>query len=145
MLLEELASDECVVDWVVVLGDLGLNGRGLAFGSFLGLKPDAGIGVDISSNSMLAKMSSIRLFSVVEVVVVGLNPGGKNFEISSCWIVSKTALGLLFGGPWGLKPFGNNEESRASSIGILAKINWEKLSSVKYVMYLKYEMYLYSL
>ena len=68
----------------MVLGDLGLNGRGLAFGSFLGLKPDAGTGVDISSNSMLAKMSSIRLFSVVDVVVVGLNPGGKNFEISSC-------------------------------------------------------------
>ena len=91
---------------------------------------------------MLAKMSSIRLFSVVDVVVVGLNPGGKNFEISSCWIVSKTALGLLFGGPWGLKPFGNNEESRESSIGILAKINWGKLSSVKYVMY---KIYLYTL
>ena len=128
--LEELSSDESVVDWVFILGDLGLNGRGLAFGSFLGLKPDAGMGVDISSSSMLAKMSSIRLFSVVDVVVVGLNPGGKNFEISSCWILSRTDLGLFFGGPWGLKPFGNNEESRASSIGILAKINWEKIISL---------------
>ena len=68
---------------VVVLGDLGLNGRGFAFGSFLGLKPDGGIGDDTSSSSILAKMSSIKLFSVVDVVV-GLKPGGKNLEMSSC-------------------------------------------------------------
>lgn len=35
-------------------------------------------------------MSSSKLFSVVDVVVVGLNPGGKNLEMSSCWIVDKT-------------------------------------------------------
>ena len=69
---------------VVVLGDFGLNGLGFAFEFGLGLKPEEGIGVDISSSSMLARISSIRLFSVVEVVVVGLNPGGKNLEISSC-------------------------------------------------------------
>ena len=56
----------------------------------MGLKPDGGTGDDISSSSILARMSSIKLFSVVDVVVVGLNPGGKNLEMSSCWIVDKT-------------------------------------------------------
>lgn len=102
------------------MGDFGLNGRGLAFEFFLGLKPLAGMGVDISSSSMLAKMSSIKLFSVVDVVVVGLNPGGKKAEMSSCWIVSKTDLGLFFDGPCGLKPFGSKDEDIVSSIGMLA-------------------------
>ena len=102
-----------------------MNGRGLALGSFFGLKPDGGIGDEMSSSSMLAKISSIKLFSVVEVVVVGLNPGGKNLEMSSCWIVSNTPapfLVLLRGGPWGLKPFGSNDDGRESSTGILAII-----------------------
>ena len=109
----------------MVLGNLGLNGLGLAFGSFLGLKPDGGTGDDISSSSILARISSIKLFSVVDVVVVGLNPGGKNLEMSSCWIVDKTlSADLEFppGGPWGLKPLGNNDEGNASSTGILAKV-----------------------
>ena len=89
----------------------------------MGLKPDGGTGDDISSSSILARMSSIKLFSVVDVVVVGLNPGGKNLEISSCWIVDKTSLG----GPWGLNPLGNNDEGNASSTGILAKILIVKL------------------
>ena len=72
-----------IKDFVVGLGDFGLNGLGFALGSCLGLNPLAGTG-DMSSSSMLANISSMRLFSVVEVVVVGLNPGGKNFEMSSC-------------------------------------------------------------
>ena len=83
-MLDRIVSVDSVSDVFVVLGDLGLNGRGLAFGFFLGLKPDAGMGVEISSSSMLARISSIKLFSVVDVVVVGLNPGGKKDEISSC-------------------------------------------------------------
>ena len=118
--LDLIVSVESVSDVVVVLGDLGLNGRGLALGFFLGLNPEAGMGVEISSSSMLARMSSIKLFSVVDVVVVGLNPGGKKAEISSCWIESKTVV--FFGGPWGLKPFGNNDDGKASSTGILAKM-----------------------
>ena len=86
----------------------------------MGLKPDGGTGDDISSSSILARMSSIKLFSVVDVVVVGLNPGGKNLEMSSCWIVDKTLSPP--GGPWGLNPLGNNDEGNASSTGILAKV-----------------------
>ena len=96
----------------------------------MGLKPDGGTGDDISSSSILAKISSIKLFSVVDVVVVGLNPGGKNLEMSSCWMVEKTLspgddFDLEFppGGPWGLNPLGNNDEGgNASSTGMLAKI-----------------------
>ena len=111
-----LASEEVIGDLVeVILGDLGLNGLvNLGFG--FGLNPEGGTG-EISSNSILAKMSSIKLFSVVDVVVVGLKPGGKNFEISSCSIVSKTLAGF-FGGV--LNPDGNSDDGTASSIGILA-------------------------
>lgn len=91
----------------------------------MGLKPDGGTGDDISSSSILARMSSIKLFSVVDVVVVGLNPGGKNLEMSSCWIVDKTLSPP--GGPLGLNPLGNNDEGNASSTGILAKILIVKL------------------
>ena len=81
---------------------------------------------ETSSSSMLAKISSIRLFSVVEVVV-GLNPGGRNWEMSSCWIVENTLRGsFLFpvlGGPFGLNPAGSKEEGTPeSSTGMLAKI-----------------------
>ena len=94
---------------------MGLNGRvNLGFG--FGLKPEGGTGEEMSSNSMLAKMSSIKLFSVVDVVV-GLKPGGKNFEMSSCSIVSKTLSGFFW---WVLNPAGNNDDETASSTGILA-------------------------
>ena len=111
-----LASEEVIGDLVeVILGDLGLNGLvNLGFG--FGLNPEGGTG-EISSNSILAKMSSIKLFSVVDVVVVGLKPGGKNFEISSCSIVSKTLAGF-FGGV--LNPDGSSDDGTASSTGILA-------------------------
>ena len=112
-----LASEEVTGDLVVVsLGDLGLNGLvNLGFG--FGLNPDGGTGEEMSSSSILAKMSSIKLFSVVDVVVVGLKPGGKNFEISSCSIVSKTLAGFLAGV---LNPDGNSDDGTASSVGILA-------------------------
>jgi len=95
-----LCSEEAAVARPVVLGELDLNSLGFAFGSFLGTNPELGIG-DRSSNSMLAKISSIKLFSVVEVVVVGLNPGGKNRDTSSCWIVDKTSAALSLDLPRG--------------------------------------------
>ena len=111
-----LDSEEVTGDLVVVsLGDLGLNGLvNLGFG--FGLNPDGGTG-EMSSSSILAKMSSIKLFSVVDVVVVGLKPGGKNLEISSCSIVSKTLDGFFAGV---LNPDGNSDDGTASSVGILA-------------------------
>lgn len=110
------SSEDVIEDFVVVLGDFGLNGLGFAFGSCLGLNPLAGTG-DMSSSSMLAKISSMRLFSVVEVVVVGLNPGGKNFEMSSCSIVPNLFSGFvpLRGGPRGFPKI-----DMESSTGILA-------------------------
>ena len=79
-----LSSEDAEVERDVVRRDSDLNSLGFAFGSFLGTNPDGGIGDETSSNSILAKISSIKLFSVVEVLVVGRNPGGKNLDTSSC-------------------------------------------------------------
>ena len=74
-----------------------------------------------SSCSILDKISSIKLVSVVVVVVdsSNLKPGGKNLLTSSCLILEILVLGLLnvLGGFLLLKPLGNSELT--SSLGIL--------------------------
>ena len=105
LLLDFLVVDSDRVDgWAVVVvvevvlvggGPLGLNGLdGL---NPVGLKPDEGRSGSRSSLSMLERISSNKDVSVVDVVVVvGLNPGGRNLEMSS-WIRTSP----LVGGPTG--------------------------------------------
>ena len=106
-----------VVEVVEVSGVFGLNNLG-----GLGLSNLKSLGKSLarSSCSMLDKMSSMRLLSVVVLVVdsSSLNPAGKNFDTSS-WTIEVELEGLLKGEIFffSSKSFGSKE--LRSSVGML--------------------------